>query len=91
MKYKVRPSNRFQKDLRLMQKRGYDMVTLEHVLNLLAQGNSLPEKYLDHPLKGNWQGCRECHIESDWLLVYRIEEDVLVLALTRTGTHSDIF
>lgn len=57
----------------------------------LAMEKPLPEKCRDHALTGNWEGHRECHIQPDWLLVYRIEEDVLVLTLARTGTHSDLF
>ncbi|MDR2513813.1 MAG: type II toxin-antitoxin system YafQ family toxin, partial [Christensenellaceae bacterium] len=56
-----------------------------------AEGKPLPEKYSDHALTGNWIGHRDCHIQNDWLLIYRIEEDSLVLVLSRTGTHSDIF
>lgn len=57
----------------------------------LAMGDPLPEKRKDHTLTGNWVGHRECHIQPDWLLVYRIEDNVLVLTLSRTGTHSDLF
>jgi len=64
---------------------------LRDVVNLLAAGDSLPEKYKDHQLAGNWNGHRECHITPDWLLIYKIDSDILVLTLTRTGTHSDLF
>lgn len=64
---------------------------LERVVELLAAGETLPEKNKDHALTGNWVGHRECHILPDWLLVYRVEDDVLVLTLTRTGSHSDLF
>ncbi|MCL2106188.1 MAG: type II toxin-antitoxin system YafQ family toxin [Oscillospiraceae bacterium] len=74
-----------------MQKRGYDLSKLDIVLNLLAEGQPLPPRNCDHELVGNYAGHRECHIQSDWLLVYRIDEDVLVLTLTRTGSHSDLF
>ncbi len=72
-------------------KRGLKIDLLEKVIELLAMGTPLPEKNQDHALSGNWLGYRECHILPDWLLVYRIEDDVLVLTLVRTGTHSDIF
>ena len=67
------------------------MSLLEDVISALAKGEALPEKNKDHALSGNWSGHRECHILPDWLLIYRVEENVLVLTLTRTGTHSDLF
>ena len=72
-------------------KRGLKIKLLEDVIAALAMGETLPEKNKDHALTGNWVGHRECHIQPDWLLVYRIEDDVLVLTLSRTGTHSDLF
>lgn len=72
-------------------KRGLKIELLEKVVELLAMGEALPEKNRDHELSGNWVGHRECHIQPNWLLVYRIEDDVLVLTLARTGTHSDLF
>ena len=84
-------STRFKKDYKLVRKRGYDISLLEEVLELLFTEQPLPQKYLDHALTGNYGGHRECHITPDWLLIYRIENDVLVLSLTRTGTHSDLF
>mgnify|MGYP001626045129 CR=1 FL=1 len=89
--YKIRPTNRFQKDLKRIQKRGYDLSLLTRVLKLLAAGEPLPEKNRDHPLTGDFRGCRECHIAPDWLLIYEVEEETLILYLTRTGTHSDLF
>ncbi len=89
--YKIRPSVKFQKDLKRAQKRGYDISLLTKVLNLLANGEPLPAKYKDHNLSGNYKGCRECHITLDWLLIYEILEDELILYLTRTGIHSDLF
>lgn len=80
--------NRFIKDARLTIKRGKDDTKLEHVL-LAPQDNPLPAKYRPHKLTGEWQGCWECHIEPDWLLIYRYNEDELILL--RTGTHSDLF
>lgn len=89
--YRIRPSTKFQKDLKKVQKRGYDISLLTTVLNILANGESLPSKYKDHNLSGNYKGCRECHITPDWLLIYEILDDELILYLTRTGTHSDLF
>ena len=90
-KYIVKPTARFRKDYKLAMKRGKDISLLDDVIARLATGIHLPPKNKDHDLSGDWIGHRECHIQPDWLLVYRIEEDVLVLTLTRTGTHSDIF
>jgi len=89
--YTIKPTSKFQKDLKLVEKRGYNLSLLAEVVALLAKGEPLPEKYLDHPLKGNYKDCWECHITPDWLLVYRKKEDTLFLYLTRTGTHSDLF
>jgi len=74
-----------------MEKRNLEMSLLDEIIAKLAQGIPLPESNRDHELTGNYAGHRECHIQPDWLLIYRIENDVLVLALTRTGTHSDLF
>lgn len=91
MKYALKPSTQFKKDLKLIQKRGYDLRLLTQVLDILANGDPLPEKNRDHPLSGNFKGCRECHIAPDWLLIYEQYEKDLILYLTRTGTHSDLF
>ncbi len=90
-KYKVRYHSKFKKDYKKILSRGYDVSQLEKVIRLLADGKKLPEKYKDHNLIGNYKDYRECHINPDWLLVYKIKQDELVLALARTGTHSDIF
>lgn len=90
MKYEIQRTSSFKKDYKLVKKRGYDLNKLKIVISLLADGQELPEKYYDHPLTGNWKGYRECHIEPDWLLVYKVFEDQLILSLTRTGTHSDL-
>ena len=74
-----------------MEKRNLEMSLLDEIIAKLAQGIPLPASNRDHELTGNYAGHRECHIQPDWLLIYRIENDVLVLALTRTGTHSDLF
>lgn len=84
-------SNRFKKDLKLAIKRGYNIGLLEGVVNQLADGNALDEKYRDHLLSGDYGGFRECHITPDWLLVYQIRDEELILFLSRTGTHSDLF
>lgn len=89
--YKIFPSTKFKKDLRAALKRGYNMALMNVVVTMLAEGKVLPEKYRDHALKGNYEGCRECHITPDWLLVYEVSDDELILYLTRTGTHSDLF
>ena len=84
-------SNSFVKDLKLAMKRGLDLQPLKEVVDCLAGGNELSPKYKDHSLRGEYSGFRECHIRSDWLLIYRIDKDELELMLFRTGTHSDLF
>ena len=91
MKYRIKPTSRFQKDLKRIQKRGYDIDRIKEVVLELAEGRTLDPKYNDHGLTGEYSGCRECHITPDWLLIYEIYEDELILYLTRTGTHSDLF
>ena len=85
------PSNQFRKDLKFARKRGLKIERLKEVVNILAEQKKLEDKYRDHGLSGKYKGFRECHIEPDWLLVYRIDEDVLELFLFRTGSHSDLF
>ncbi len=84
-------SNRFKKDLKLAIKRGYNIKLLDNVVNQLAMQIKLEEKYKDHELTGDFKGFRECHITPDWLLIYQIDGNELILYLTRTGTHSDLF
>ena len=91
MKYAVKPTTRFQKDLKRIQRRGYDISLLTDVIKKLANGEQLPEKNRDHNLSGDYIGCRECHITPDWLLIYEIDNGDLILYLTRTGSHSDLF
>lgn len=91
MSYNIKPSTQFKKDLKLIQKRGYDLRLLAGVIEKLANGEALPEKNRDHALSGSFKGCRECHIAPDWLLIYELYEKDLILYLTRTGTHSDLF
>ncbi len=90
-KYAVKFTTQFKKDYKLAVKRGLKTALLDAVISDLANGVPLPEKNSDHALGGNWVGHRECHILPDWLLIYRFDGDVLVLTLTRTGTHSDLF
>jgi len=84
-------SNRFRKDLKLAARRGYNFELLGEIVNKLACRELLPEKNRDHALSGDYEGCRECHIAPDWLLVYSVNDNELVLYLMRTGTHSDLF
>jgi len=81
----------FKKDYKRIKRRGYDTDLLKATIGLLAEGHGLPAEYKDHDLAGDYKGCRECHITPDWLLVYEISRKELILYLTRTGTHSDIF
>lgn len=84
-------SNRFRRDLKRAVRRGCDPALLESVVNLLAARRPLPDANRDHALTGNWIGYRECHIQPDWLLIYKVSDSELVLLLMRTGTHSDLF
>jgi len=86
---KPTPSAHFRKDVKRLDKRGKDLKKLASMINLLASGAELPPRYRDHPLKGDWNGFRDAHIEPDWLLIYRILDDELQLA--RTGSHADLF
>ncbi|MCF0124918.1 MAG: type II toxin-antitoxin system YafQ family toxin [Clostridia bacterium] len=90
-KYRVTWSNKFKKDYKLSMKRGLPIEELDAVIKMLKKGDPLPENYNDHELVGNWKNHRECHIRPDWLLIYQIKDDILVLELTRTGSHSDLF
>lgn len=90
-KYTIKYTTQFKKDYKLAKRRNMNLDLLKDIVNKLADGVPLEEKYKDHPLTGDWIGHRECHILPDWLLVYRIEDDVLILTLSRTGTHSDLF
>lgn len=87
----VKAGAAFRKDYKRIKKRHYDLSALATVIDLLVTRQPLPGKYRDHLLVNDYAGCHECHIEPDWLLVYEIKESDLILYLTRTGTHSDIF
>jgi mRNA interferase YafQ len=89
--YDIERTNRFKRDYKLAKKRGYDLSLLMDVVRTLAEGKALKERHKDHALTGEWIGHRECHIQPDWLLIYRIFNDTLVLVLSRTGTHTDLF
>lgn len=91
MKYSIERTAQFKKDFKLAERQGLDMDELKKIILILANGEVLPEEYKDHELKGNYKGHRECHIDPDWLLIYKITESVLVLSLVRTGTHSRLF
>lgn len=90
-KYTVKVTNKFKKDYKLASKRGLPINLLDDIIKKLANAEPLPEENRDHALSGNWANFRECHILPDWLLVYQILDNVLVLSLARTGSHSDIF
>lgn len=87
----IRYHNKFKKDYKLAIKRGLKQEILTDVLNILVNNQKLPQKYKDHQLIGNYTGHRECHLQPDWLLIYKIDNDELVLELVRTGSHSDLF
>ena len=91
MRLEIVPSGQFRRDLRLAQKRGFDLHKLAKVIDALADGETLEAKYCDHSLTDEYTGFRECHIQPDWLLIYQVDGERLFLFLTRTGTHSDLF
>lgn len=90
-KYEIQRTTQFKKDYKAAVKRGFDIAPLKKVITLLANGEQLEPQYRDHSLSGNYSGYRECHVKPDWLLIYKITEDVLMLTLYRTGSHSDLF
>ena len=91
MKYTPYYTNRIKKQLKTLEKRGYNMDLFKEVVEMLLDGKPLPPKHRDHPLRGNKRGYRDCHIQGDWVLVYKIDKGILTLILSETGTHSDIF
>lgn len=90
-KFQIFYSSQFKKDYKRIVKRGKDIKKLENVLEKLANGEELDQKYKDHELVSDWRGYRECHIMPDWLLIYKIKDEELILIAQRTGTHSDLF
>ena len=90
---KIIYEGQFRRDYKLALKRGLNPKLLEEVVSILADGGTLPDKYKDHKLVSsrNYKNVRECHIGADWLLIYQILNDALILRLIRTGTHSDLF
>ncbi|MDE7131202.1 MAG: type II toxin-antitoxin system YafQ family toxin [Lachnospiraceae bacterium] len=91
MKYEVKFTSQFKRDLKLARKQGKDIDKLFDVISTIAEGGKLDKKHHDHNLSGDYAGCRECHVEPDWLLVYEVMDKVLVLMLYRVGTHSELF
>ena len=91
MKYRIRTSKQFDRDMKRVEKRGYDIGKIRKTIELLASGDPMPAKYKDHALAGDKLGMRDCHITPDWLLLYIIDGEELILVLQRTGTHSDVF
>ena len=89
-KYRVQRAKSFRKQYKLLEKRDYNMSLLDDVILKLANGETLPAKYRDHPLHGDRRGYRDCHIKGDWVLIYKIDKGVLTLILSETGTHTDI-
>lgn len=85
----IRQTSRFRKDVKRIKKRGKDFTEFKRVIEKLAAGEQLDERYKDHVLVGPWKGVRDCHIEPDWLLLYQVDDNELILI--RTGTHSDLF
>ena len=90
MKYAIRQTARYKKSLKKMIRRGKDIKKIVSVVSMLAQGETLPPQYKDHALVGDPIGLRDCHIENDWVLLYQIKNDILILSLADTGTHSDL-
>jgi len=91
MKYEVRLTSQFKRDLKLAKKQGKDIDKLFQVISTIAEGKKLDKIYRDHNLSGDYAGCRECHVEPDWLLIYEVVDRVLVLMIYRVGTHSELF
>lgn len=91
MKYIVKTTKRFEKDVKRCIKRRYPMEKLKEVIGLLENNGTLPPKYRPHKLSGNYEGIWECHITSDWLLMWQQDDEELILLFVNTGTHSDVF
>ncbi|MBV6881736.1 type II toxin-antitoxin system YafQ family toxin [Epilithonimonas ginsengisoli] len=91
MSYEIEYTGKIKKDIKLAQKRGLDLELFKEVVILLEKNGKLPTKYKPHILKGNFKGYWECHIQPDWLLIWKQDEEIKLVSLTRTGTHSDLF
>lgn len=91
MKLKLIPTTKFKKDVKRLKKRGFNLDELYGIIEQLLNLETLDPKLKDHPLKGKYAGFRECHVQPDWLFIYAICEDKLILTASRTGTHSDVF
>lgn len=91
MKYDILFSNQFKRSYKRCIKRGYNKTLFEKVISILSESGTLPPRYKPHKLTGEWAGLWECHIQPDWLLIWEQRESELILILTDTGTHSDLF
>jgi mRNA interferase YafQ len=89
--YQLKTTNKFDKSLKRCKKRGYDLGLLQEAIDLLQETGKLPVKYKPHTLTGSYKGCWECHIKPDWLLIWKQNDNELVLLFLDTGTHSDLF
>ncbi len=91
IKLAIKWTTQFKKDYKNAIKRNLNIELLDDIIRTLQKGDTLDSKFKDHPLSGNWQSYRECHIQPEWLLIYKIESNELILILSRTGLHSDLF
>ncbi|UZD42914.1 type II toxin-antitoxin system YafQ family toxin [Selenomonas sputigena] len=91
MQYELKYTRAFRRGYKRAKKRGLNLSLLGEIVEMLRCGKKLPKKYADHCLSGDFSQCRECHIQPDWLLVYRIDDDILTLTLMDTGTHAELF
>ena len=91
MKYEVKFTSQFKRDVKLAKRQKRNLDKLFEVVNILSDGGVLDTKYHDHDFLGNYKGTKECHVEPDWLLVYELRDEVLVLMLYRLGSHADLF
>lgn len=87
----IKYHNKFKKDLKTLKKRNFNMNALKEVIIMLANEKPLPEKYLNHPLIGEFKGYMDCHTGNDWVLIYKVDKEISLLSLYRTGTNSDLF
>ena len=89
--FSIETSNQFRKDQKKLQKQKKDLLKLKTVIEILIEGKQLPQKYQDHPLSGNWKAYRDCHVENDLVLIYKIDKKLKVILLQRIGSHSELF